>query len=351
MRPARPAAPRLPWFVAFAIGTIAFGAMACGATVARAVDPAAAPEVLATQKTKVTTIVDDLPRVGAIAVKPTGQAVLMIDGGAGTVEMIDPAEPARRQRAVGPFGGGERPLAIACVDSITCAVVTRSGREWAMKTYRLPAPGTEVDPSSTLQSIPLGQSRTDEDAAVGVVVSPLRSWIVVAGLPAPMPPVIRGAIAGARIGGMSTRNCPRPPDGQRSEASASSTAAAVAISPSDELVLFERSDSGAATDRLAMYSTVGTTKLLSLDCGLPRVRAAAYAKETLWALAGNPAEERFPEGLWRLDATIQDRRQAVRPVCVARLASPVAVAPLSSGRLLVVHGDPQRTVSIVEPGP
>jgi hypothetical protein len=150
---------------------------------------------------------------------------------------------------------------------------------------------------------------------------------------------------------MSTRNCPRAADGKQPEAGEGFAASAVAISPSDELVLFERSDSGASTDRLAMYSTVGTTQLLSLDSGLPRVRAAAYAKETLWAVGGNPADEQFPEGLWRLDAAIQDRRQVVRPVCVARLAAPVAVASLSNGRLLVVHGGPQRTVSVVEPAP
>lgn len=346
MRPARPSSGRLPLVVAFVIE-----AVVCWTTTARAVDQAAAPARFETQKTKVTTIVDDLPQVGAIAVKPTGQAVLMIDGGSNAIEMIDPAEPTRRQRAVGPFGGGERPVAVACVDSITCAVVIRSGRDWAIKTYRLPAPGTEVDPASTLQSIQLGQARADEDAAIGVAVSPLRSWIVVAGLPAPMPPVIRGAIAGARIGGMSTRNCPRAADGKQPEAGEGFAASAVAISPSDELVLFERSDSGASTDRLAMYSTVGTTQLLSLDSGLPRVRAAAYAKETLWAVGGNPADEQFPEGLWRLDAAIQDRRQVVRPVCVARLAAPVAVASLSNGRLLVVHGGPQRTVSVVEPAP
>lgn len=343
-------AARTAFFVPLAVAAVACGSMACWAIAAREVDPAAAPAVIATQKTKVTTIVDDLPRVGAIAVKPTGQAILVIDGGSNAIEMIDPSEPTRRQRAVGPFGGGERPLAVACVDSITCAVVTRSGRDWAIKTYRLPAPGTAVDSASSLQSIPLGQALAEEDAAVGVAVSPSRSWIVVAGLPAPMPPVIRGAIAAARIGGMSTRNCPKSGDGKRSEGGAG-LAAVVAISPGDELVLFERSDAGVATFHLTMYSTVGTLRLLSLDSGLPSVRAAAYGKETLWALAGDPRDEQFPEGLWRLDAAIQDRRQAVRPVCVARLASPLALAPLSGGRLIVVHGDQRRTVSIVEPAP
>lgn len=345
-------AARTAFFVPLAMAAVACGSMACWAIAARAADPAAAPAVIATQKTKVTTIVDDLPRVGAIAVKPTGQAILMIDGGSNAIEMIDPSEPTRRQRVVGPFVGGERPLAVACVDSITCAVVTRSGRDWAIKTYRLPATGTgtAVDSASSLQSIPLGQALAGEDAAVGVAVSPSRSWIVVAGLPAPMPPVIRGAIAAARIGGMSTRNCPKAGDGKQSEGGAD-LAAVVAISPGDELVLFERSDAGAATLRLTMYSTVGTLRLLSLDSGLPSVRAAAYGKETLWVLAGEAKDEQLPEGLWRLDAAMQDRRQAVRPVCVARLSSPLAVAPLSGGRLLVVHGDQRRTVSIVEPAP
>lgn len=328
-------------------------ALAIGVTTARGAElvatPAAAAAIIESRKVKVTPIVEDLPQVGAIAVKPTGQAVLMIDGAAGAIEMIDPAEPSRRQRAVGPFRDGERPVAIACVDSITAAVVTRSGRDWAIKTYRLTAPGTEVDASNTLQSIPLGKADAEADAAVGVAVSPSRSWIVVAGLPGPMPTVIRGAIAGARIGAMGTRNCPPAGDAKQSEGGADFTTGAVAISPAEELVLFERPDSDASTDRLTMYSTVGTMQLLALDSGLPRVRAATYAKESLWAVAGNPADEQMPEGLWRLDATIQDRRQVVRPVCVARLASPVAVAPLSSGRLIVVHGEASRVVSLVEP--
>lgn len=346
---ARPSAERPLLLVAIAVATTVFSPV--GETATIAAEPAAAPAIFKTEKTKVTVIVDDLPKAGAIAVKPTGQAFLMIDGGSNAIEMIDPAEPARRHRAVGPFREGERPLAVACVDSITCAVVTRSGRDWAIKTYRLAAPGSEVDPASTLQSIPLGQAENDADAAISVAVSPSRLWIVVVGLPSPMAPVIRGAIAGARIGGMSTRNCPVVGEGRTPEGGPRFGAVAVAISPAEELVLLERPDSGSSTDRLAMYSTIGTTQLMSLDSGLPRVRAAAYASDALWAVAGNPADERFPEGLWRLDATIRNRRQAVRPVCIARFAAPVAVAPLSGGRLLVVHGEAKRAVSLVEPAP
>lgn len=349
MSPARPSAHRL--LLAAAVVTMATLAQHPAGSAAEPAVPAAAPAVVRTEKTKVTAIVEDLPQAGAIAVKPTGQAFLVIDHGSSAIEMVDCEDPARRHRAVSPFGEGERPVAIGCVDSLRVAVVTRTGRDWAVKIFSLAAPGTAVDPADTVQSIPLGESDDDADATVSMAVSPSRKWVVITGLPQPLPAVMRGAIAGARIGGMSTRNCPRPEPRKTSEGGAGFLATAVTISPADQLVLFERPDPTPSTDRLAMYSTVGTVQLLSLDCGLPRVRAAAYAQESLWVLAGNPADERVPEGLWRLDAAMQDRRQVVRPVCVARFAAPIAVAPLSNGRLLVVHGDPRRTVSLVEPAP
>ena len=308
----------------------------------RTATPADPPRTLSVEA-KVTTIVDDLPQAGAIATKPTGQACLVIDAAGNAVETIDPSEPARRQRAIGPFAAAERPVAVGCIDSITAAVVTRVGREWTLKIYRLAAPGTPVESAATMQSIRLGEVDAGDEATVAIAVSPSRNWLVLAGLRSPLPPVMRCAIAGARLGGVGTRHCPHPED------TAGRATGAVTISPSEELVLFERAEPSASTDRLAMYATVGGTSLLSLDCGLPRVRAAVCSDDSLWVIAGSREDAAAPEGIWRLEATILDRRQAVAPVCIARLSNPVAMAGLPNGRLVVVHGEGRRTISLVEP--
>lgn len=321
---------------------------------AEATSPAAPPAVL--DSTAVVPLVPERGRIDGIAVKPTGQAFFVIEGVDRAITMIDLADPARREAAVTAFAEGEKPVAVACIDSITLAVVVRSGRTWSVRVYRLGPPGMPVEATGPIQSIALGESeRAPSDGAVTLAVSPSRNWLVVSGLPEPMPPLMRGAIAGARVGGVSTRNCP-----ERARNRERIRPVAVAVSPFDELVLFdpdgqepdgpERPESREREgSRLSMYSTVGAVKLLELATGLPNVRGAVHAKDALWVIAGSPGDERLPEGVWRLDAAMVDRRQAVRPVCVAKLRSPSAIAALPTQQLLVVYGPAAATIARIDP--
>ena len=91
---------------------------------AEATSPAAPPAVL--DSMAVVPLVPDRGRIDGIAVKPTGQAFFVIDGTDRGITMIDLADPARREAAVTAFPEGEKPVAVACIDSITSE--TRSFR-------------------------------------------------------------------------------------------------------------------------------------------------------------------------------------------------------------------------------
>ena len=329
--------------VAFFVAFLVAFASPQGPVHAEATSPAAPPAVL--DSTAAVPLVPDRGRIDGIAVKPTGQAFFVIDGVDRAITMIDLADPDRREAAVTAFAEGEKPVAIACIDSITLAVVVHAGRTWSIRVYRLGPPGMPVDATAPIQSLALGESdREPADGPVAVAVSPSRNWLVVSGLPEPMPPLLRGAIAGARVGGVSPRNCP-----ERSRNRDRIRPTAVAVSPFDELVLLDADGPERAGSRLSMYSTVGAVKLLELATGLPNVRGAVHTKDALWVIAGNPADDRLPEGLWRLDAAMVDRRQAVRPVCVAKLESPSAIAALPTQQLLVVHGAAASTIVRIDP--
>ncbi|MFM8703616.1 MAG: hypothetical protein ACKOHG_07060, partial [Planctomycetia bacterium] len=56
-----------------------------------------------------------------------------------------------------------------------------------------------------------------------------------------------------------------------------------------------------------------------------------------------------PEGLWRIDATLRNGRQAATAVCVARLPGARAVVCLSERAIIVTHGLDARTVSRIDP--
>lgn len=313
----------------------------------------APPEILSEQA-RPTPLVSDLPGAGAIAVKPTGQSLLVVDEAARTVQMVELSNPVKRFTAVSAFGPGEHPVAVGCIDSVTVVVVVRSARDWSLRSFRLGPPGEATDAAAPAQVVSLGVAAEHEPAdggkgsrPVGLVVSPSRNWLVVCGLPAPMAAVVRAPIAGSRIGAVTTRNCPA--------IERSSTAPVAVVSPNDELVilrpdLLPGSDAAAGLAVLTMYSPVGARRLLELDTGLPAIRGACYARECLWVLGGDPADSRRPEGLWRLDAAMGDRRSCIRPSCVAQIASPIAMVPLSGNRIVVVHGGADaRTISVVEP--
>jgi hypothetical protein len=307
----------------------------------------------------VTTIIDDLPGAGRLAAPTAGHTLYVLDGERSSVVAVDPFEPAKRATVIdstafaSPAGSpAARPVAIGCIDSNTLAVVCRAEETWSVRTFnRLPSPrtadgGGATPSASALQNLPLGASapgKPGDDAAVDIVVSPTREWLTVIGLPPPLLPAVRAPIAGARSEPFSDRRCPRLPAGQRP--------VAATVSLAEEWVLFIPEIAG-DTRRvfLSFHSNAGSQRLLHLDSGLADIRDAACCRGsgTLWVVGGGGAADR-PTGLWRIDAALENGRQAARPVCIAKLENPLAVACLSDRAIAVTVGGPARRVVLVNP--
>lgn len=272
----------------------------------------------------ITTLVDDMPAAGSLAASPNGQTAYCLDEARRAVVSFDPFGERRPRDVVAAAGDDlPTPVAIACLPGDILAVVARRGDDWSLRTFRV-RPGAAADPAAPLDSLRLGRAATT-DQPLGFAVSRSRDWVAVAGLPEPMPPVVRMVFAGAALRPVADAGAARP------------RPVAAAVSPADELVLFEP---GAGSPATAVVSFRGATatEVLRLDTGLPRVRGAAFGREdgTLWLIAGEAGSADRPEGLWRLDAVLRDRVQAVRPTCVARLAAPRSIAAVSDRSVVVV---------------
>ena len=280
----------------------------------------------------VVTLVDAEFAARDLACPVNGQTVYCLDPRTGAVLAVDPRTPAKRRTAIAAApADGPRPLAIACIDTNTLAAVCQDGADWSIRTWRL-QPDAVVEFSAPLQNTAVGAT-AESAPSPHLLVAPSRDWLLVAGLPAPLPPLVRAAIAGTRVGKPADRGCP-----PRSAAAI----AAVAANRLDETMLFTAPGDGPG--RLTFHDLSGRP-LLDLACDLPGVRDAACcaADGTLWAVGGDGSAAR-PEGLWRVDATMEGGRQVVRPVCVARLAAPQAVACVSHTAVVVAHGADGRTL-------
>jgi hypothetical protein len=268
-----------------------------------------------------------------LACPANGQAIYCLDSRSGAVQAVDPrAGTPRRVVIAAPPAEGPRPVVIACIDTNTLVALCRDGATWSLRSWRL-QPEAAVDFSAPLQETRIGEAAASA-ATPHLLVGPSRDWLLLAGLPAPLPPLLRGAIAGARIGRVSDRSCPAVGDDGRVQA--------VTTNRRDETVLFVAR--GAAPARLSFHDLSGRL-LLDLDGTLPAIRDAACCGPdgTLWALGGDGSAT-HPEGLWRIDAALAGGRQVVRPVCVARLAAPQAVACVSHTAVVVAHGERGRTL-------
>jgi hypothetical protein len=222
-------------------------------------------------------------------------------------------------------------VAVGCLPGDVVVAVCRFGDEWTLHTYRM-APESAADPSAPFQVVRLGNAAGDEDD-VDLAVHHSRNWLVVTGLPPPLPSVVRAAIAGMRLGPASDRSCPKLPEGYRP--------VAVTTGDASDIVLVLRSTSG--DDVLAVYDAAGR-KLLWLPSGLERVAAIAIGRGDgmLWAV-GTAGDGRI--GLWRLDATFRENRQAIRPFFASPLTAPSSVVSVSDQAVLVIEATPQPRLS------
>lgn len=286
----------------------------------------------AADDTAVVRLVDAEFAASDLACPANGQTVYCLDPRTGAVLAVDPQTPARRRTAIAAApAAGPRPLAIACIDTNTLAAVCRDGAAWSIRTWRL-QPDTAVEFSAPLQDTAVGAA-AESAPSPHLLVMPSRDWLLVVGLPAPLPPLVRAVLAGTRVGKPADSGCPPHP---------TAAIAAVAANRLDETMLFTAP--GDRPGRL-MFHHLSGRPLLDLACDLSGVRDAACcaADGTLWAVGGDDSTDR-PEGLWRLDAAMAGGRQVVRPVCVARLAAPQAVACVSHTAVVVAHGAGGRTL-------
>ena len=267
----------------------------------------------------------------AVAASPNGQTVFAIDGARRTIVAFDPfGTGTARDVVAAPSGEIRRPVAVAAIPGDVLAVVWREGDAWSLGAYRL-RPGATLDAAD--QEISLGVA--EGPAAPAAAVSRTRDWLVVTGLPAPLPPAVRMVFAGGRVR--------RLPDGPAADVVG--RPAAVAVSPADELVVGE---AGAASDAL-VYLGVAGRELLRVDAGVKGIQAVVFTRDDgdLYVTAAGGDGDR-QQGLWRIDAVLENGRQAVRPTLVAAFAAPRAAVAVSARSLVVVHGADSREVSRVD---
>lgn len=304
-------------------------------------------------------LITDLPGAGDLAAPANGQTLYVLDETRGEVVAVDPFEPTKRWSAVAAApqaAAGAVARSMACIDTSMIALLCRAQDVWSLQTHRL-QPGTAAEPGKPVQTVSVaaaprggpGQApaapRPAGDEQACVFVSPSRDWLGVSGLPAPLPAVLRAPIAGARIGALSPRACPVLAPGH--------VLSAATISMAEEFVLFSTDPAGRtpASVFVSFYLPPDPRQLLHLDTSLPQVRDAAFCRTdgTLWVVGGRAGSETAPEGLWRIDAVLRNGRQAVQPVCVARLDGARSVVCLSDKAIIVTHGRESRTVSRIDP--
>lgn len=279
---------------------------------------------------------------GRLAATANGQTICRIDGQRRVIVACDAARPEVFRDLIGPADPAAPAfVALGCLPGDVVATVCRAGDAWSLRTYRT-EPGRAVDAGEPLQEIAIGRA-SGPAATVDLAVSHARGWLVVTGLPAPLPPVLRGILAGVRVGPLSDRSCPRPEAGWRP--------VAAAVSPLDELVLFLRSDGEAAGSEpeqeiLATYDTSGR-QLLRLAAGVRRAAGLDYRRSdgTLWTVAEADGGR---VGVWRLDAAYDKGRQVVRPSFVSPCERPRDIVCPSSRRVFIAHGEPPASLAAID---
>ncbi len=287
----------------------------------------AAVSVAATLEMPGVTLLAPFAGPGRLDATANGQTVILLDARSGAILAVDPFDPTRHREAVAaPADPEPRPVAVAVVDTGVVAAVCRAEDTWSLRTWRV-RPDRPVAAADALQVIPLGNAAGGVESEVDVAVSGGRDWIAVSGLPPPLDPLLRGAVAGIRIGPLTARSCP--------SLGADVRPVALTAGPRGELVVVERDAAGRL---LVAYHDAGGQGLLRLATGLTTIHDIAFSPggERLWAVAAATGGE----GLWQLEAALEKGRQAIRPTLVAELAAARAVTAPTDRAVVVAHGTP-----------
>jgi hypothetical protein len=282
-----------------------------------------------------------LPGVVRLAASVNGQAVRCLDGDRGALVSFEGDRLATVRDVVGPLADF-RCSALGCLPGDLVVAVGQTEGAWELRSYRI-EPGTTADPGSPLQKIPLGDA-AEPALRIDVVVSSNRGWLAVVGLPPPLSPVLRAAVAGVRIGPLSDRSCPDFPPGSRPMAAT--------VSPRDELVIVTSPEPRTAEesqgDAVAFYDLTGRERA-RFATGVTAVQGISFDRqgETL-CVAGRGIGD-GSVGVWRLEATLVAGRQAIRPTLVALVAAPQDLVSVAERRFMMLSSDPAGTLLQVDP--
>jgi hypothetical protein len=316
------------------------------ASVASAADPTPAVSV------QVRAIGDFAKGLVDLALTPNGQRlyglstdgmqVISIDCGRNTTATVRVV-----MEGDSPDGPG---LRLGCIDTSVVAIL-RDSPNPVVTTHRVPSAPELTDAAEPLQRVAIAEETgtTSLERTACLTVSPTRNWMALTAIAENAPVVLKAAVAGVRLGSFSTRNSP----GFARE----SGIAAATVSPADELVLVTRPQAAVMEgqaldpiDTLSMYASPGGWELLRFGIGLRGVRDACFTAESgsLWVITGGqePDDPSQPEGLWRLDAVLRNRRQAVEAVFVSPLEDPSVLAGGNDNVLYAVVNGGQQVVEI-----
>ncbi len=315
----------------------------------RAEVPVAPAEPSVTTRTQVLGSLSGGTRLAASA---NAQAVRCLLAAQGAVASFDPSQPADRRIVVGPGIQGTC-LAIGSLPGDVVAAVVRQGDAWWLRTYRI-EPGATADPATPLQDVSLGSAAADS-GSVEIVVGTARGWLAITGLPAPLPPILRAAVAGVRIGPLSDRSCPSLPAGWRP--------VAATVSPRDELVLAveplppgDESTDRAVNPGLGRSAEIGFyelsgRELARFEAGVTRLRAITFDRGGAALCVAGQGLADGRSGVWRLEATMHEGRQVVRPVLVAPHPAVCDLVAAADRGLIMLAADEAGTLLAIDPLP
>ena len=302
-------------------------------------DTTTAADLSTAREVTLQTLTSDFGRILDLAVAPNGQKLFALTREGTEVVVLESGRNADGGarvvlEGVSPDGPG---LAVGCLDTGVLAVLRQSNGP-TLTTHRVAAGGDVAsDAANPLQRVTLASDEArqaptggEPDGSIGesparLMISPSRDWLAVSTSAAGPPALFRAAIAGIRVGSLSTRNTP--------QLKPEEMLLAVGTGPSDELAVVTTSDAAepsrsAAT--LSMYATPGGRQLLRLETDLRAIRDVGLTSPsgTLWVLteAVATSEPPQPAGLWRLTTVLRDRRPAIEPVLVTTLEAPRALA-------------------------
>lgn len=286
--------------------------------------PAGAAESSASDAVRVRPLADAPGRVIDLALSPNGQRLYALSADGNEIVAINRGREADGTWRVvldgaSPDGPGH---SLGCIDTSVVAIL-RWRTEGVITTHRIPSPPEKAAAAAPLQRIMLeGSLRAEATRGGGhsFVVSPTRNWLATATEVEGKSVVMRAAVAGVRVSSFSSRQSPEFPPG--------TSICCLTSGLADELVLLTE-PSNASEQALSMFATPSGWELLHVGTGLREIRdvCSTSPSGTLWAITGGVAEGDTPQpaGLWRLDAVIRQRRQAVQPVLVAAIDDPLAL--------------------------